>query len=606
MAKRRSVLFRFGLMEAGLVLTVLLGLSACSSSSGDGDSGGSSGASAVPVPGTVNTKEIGGTNLTVQSAYGEGSVGPTGFTISVSPESSQLLFVEDGNGAIRGLAFAVTRGVGEEQAIQIDATSTALGLIFVSPGLATTDPNLALTRISEFKALPSFAAVVTFLKSALPTQNLTTLKDGQLNDLLSTCITDWLKDEPIRIALRGQSSSASQFIASVAATIRSVTSWVVPIATAAPAPQEITQYEAGKVRFSKPNSPSNPAAVPVTIENGGYRFVKIYKVPYDLENKVVFNELKEVPTPPNNLKGIVPLGLTNIFVGRAGDPTTIQDTVNLSPSRSKVQYWIVGPGFGGLPSGDLPVEAGHSAHGFTNAVDVLSGRNTFIEYFVPPFMKVIAGNALSDEEVKLIVTILVDAATGKLPTPAENIYTFCCKEGADLKERAAAMMSYLKLLLTELARHPEAALEAKDLVKRLNRVDSIFGTYNLLVASYHFLTLPHVDFVELKNGWLGAWSGTMTSTCPQWYSGPMTFWIQPTANVDTNFDGRLSVTPFPFLPIAPGSDIGYSWSPGYKGNTAVNPDMTLNGDSLTLTDTSHCQTATMSRGGIIPGCPTCK
>lgn len=575
MAPRRSIVFRFGLMEAGLVLAVLLGLSACSISSGDDDSGESSVASTVPMPGTVNTKEIGGSGLAVFSAYAnDAPVTSQGFSTTVASHSPQLLVARDNAGGVRGLAISYQGA----PTIQIDAESTAIALVFLSPGILTLDSIEAGIRIDEYRFLASCVNLATFLRTNLPTKNLTALRDGQdLPTHLTACINEWLSTQSVQIPLLAATAQATTTPSSVGAT-------VVPTASPKPA-------DAGRVHFIFTNTPGDPTNTQVKVQNFGWRYTRLYKVAYDLNNNIL--QWNRLPLS-DNLKGVAPLSWGAIFTANVDNPTEISDVLHRPTNLSKIQYWVIGPGWQkpATADTDLPSALGHGPHTWSNPEDISLGRDTILEYWIPPILGIIDPTGFT----KVLAAFI---KLGKNSLNAQDAYVLCCNTDATLKERATAMFNLMFSLLDLLESHPEAgAVGLKKLVEGIGFVDKIFQTANFIKAAKDYTQVPHVDFIEIKNGWLGAWSGTMTSTCSQWYSGPMTFWIQLDKEKFEPFDGRLLVTPFPFL--------GYAWNPDYKGNTAVGPDMTLNGDSLTLSDTLHCQTATMSRGGTIPGCPECK
>jgi hypothetical protein len=75
----------------------------------EGASSSNSSASIIQVKGTVNSGEIGGSNLTVLSAQQDSTspIQTETFTTTISTRNPQLLFIQDANEVIRGLTFSI-------------------------------------------------------------------------------------------------------------------------------------------------------------------------------------------------------------------------------------------------------------------------------------------------------------------------------------------------------------------------------------------------------------------------------------------------------------------------------------------------------------------
>ena len=100
--------------------------------SGCGSGGGaSSSSSSRTVTGSINLSQIGGSNLTVVSAFQQGStVSAQGqFTTPASALGSQLLGVTDGAGNLRSLTITVPN---LQSTTTFDANSTALVLVLLN------------------------------------------------------------------------------------------------------------------------------------------------------------------------------------------------------------------------------------------------------------------------------------------------------------------------------------------------------------------------------------------------------------------------------------------------------------------------------------------
>lgn len=139
-------------MNAGRVVRpILVGglmfLTACSGG-GEGPPTSNTSASTIQVKGTVNSGEIGGTGLTVVSALQDSTSPISGdaYSTTISTAGPQLLLIQDENEVIRGLTFSVKDDLSSStlpRTLLTDATSTALALLLLSPGVTPSDWSLA-------------------------------------------------------------------------------------------------------------------------------------------------------------------------------------------------------------------------------------------------------------------------------------------------------------------------------------------------------------------------------------------------------------------------------------------------------------------------------
>lgn len=113
---------------------------------GCGGGGGSVGGRTTTVTGTVNMSQIGGSGLAIQTAIeANAPVSAQGtFSTQTSASASHLIFVTDGASKVRavGIANPLTA-----QTMPLDATSTALVLVMITPGILTFDPTQTNQRI---------------------------------------------------------------------------------------------------------------------------------------------------------------------------------------------------------------------------------------------------------------------------------------------------------------------------------------------------------------------------------------------------------------------------------------------------------------------------
>jgi hypothetical protein len=152
------------------------------------------------VPVQVSLAEIGGGDLTIPSLYqGQIAVGSGGIAaLTQSTVGAQLHLVTDPLGKLRAAAITVPSLFGTAApAIVFDARTTALALIFLTPGILTVDPTEAAKRLAQIATLSDFSALVTFLGQNLPLTALGDLATGTtLPNLMSGCIGQYFLSSP--------------------------------------------------------------------------------------------------------------------------------------------------------------------------------------------------------------------------------------------------------------------------------------------------------------------------------------------------------------------------------------------------------------------------
>jgi hypothetical protein len=172
---------------------LLSGLPACDGGAQDEAAAATTGGTPLLVTadigGLVDAKQIGGANLATRSAYRDSAIvdAAGAFTTTVSQEGAQMLVVTDGARQVRGLAVSLP-GISP----RIDAASTALTLLFMTPGILTTTPAEAVAALDILQGLASFAALSQYLAQNLPKSSLAVLAGGtQLEALKAACIAEY-------------------------------------------------------------------------------------------------------------------------------------------------------------------------------------------------------------------------------------------------------------------------------------------------------------------------------------------------------------------------------------------------------------------------------
>ncbi len=312
----------FKFISIGLIVAFL---SSIVVSCGGHDDGGSSYNSPPPsstavVVGTISREEIGGTNLVVKSAHQPtDSIITNGtFTTTVSTNGTQLLIIKDLSNELRGFSLSVVDPASGQASIQnIDATSTALSLLFLTPGITTVDIAETQATIAALKNLVSFQQFVNFLKINLPQSSLSGLMGSSAaQTLLINCVNEY-------------------------------------ISTAGAAKTAYTQRAANAVITPSPSDGSfvidsidstNEQSTKIELANYGLRYVNVYKRFLDEYSKEI-QPIAVVEKPMNGRTGV---SWGSIFSKTINKPTLKDDMVDFSDDSGSntVQYWIVGPGWG--------------------------------------------------------------------------------------------------------------------------------------------------------------------------------------------------------------------------------------------------------------------
>jgi len=421
----------------------MLGLQGCGGGGG-GPSGPPTQQATQQASGQVKTDEIGGTGLKVLSAYQESApVDENGsFTTRVSQVGAQLLFLLDSNGALRGLSLSIPPR-GRRALLTFDAESTALSLLFLTPGILSIEPDEAQSRIEELKGLSSFSDVVNFLKQELPQKGIPDIvKEEEYNELLSKCIEEWLQK---------QTSKSRDLV---------------------PSPAQVDYFEVSV------KDQSNPSKVVFELKNKAFRFVNVYRRVLDSEGKEI--KVDSIANGLNSMSGAKPASWGSIFTLTFAEPTTIEDTVNfLQPQIGICQYWIRGPGFA-LGSETLPPSITDSA--------LDAWGLTIVCYFVLPIVN-LCGSQISltgdisqkAREIWKAITTLID-----IGSQIDKLIN-----ASDVKSQTAALCDIVVTILGFLSK--EVLLQTV-----LAYASLAFSSANYIIAAYYLTTCDCVSKIEVR------------------------------------------------------------------------------------------------------------
>jgi hypothetical protein len=251
------------------------------------------------ISGTINANEIGGSNLTIWSAFKQNSfVSNQQYTTKVSKMGTQLLFVTDGNHQLRGLTLSKLNNQ-QPLLLNCDAISTAYSLLFLSPGIATINSDSTNARMNRFSSLTTFQNLVIYLRNNLPSSSLTNLiSQNQTKSLIFDCISEYTGIDTL---------------------------------------SNLDTYE----NFFSVQKISDPNYDKFELKNNGWRFAKVIRRDIITDNQPP--RRTEVIFDPMN--GIVPLSIGSIFSLTTGNPTTEINQKSKETDITKYEFWVLGPGF---------------------------------------------------------------------------------------------------------------------------------------------------------------------------------------------------------------------------------------------------------------------
>ena len=291
----------------------------------------------VDVNGTINTNEIGGSDLLVQSLYKQNCQVTSGqYATKVSNVGTQLLFITDGSQQLRGLTLSKL----ENQNPSLhsgDALSTAFSLMFLSPGIATINSDSTNARLNRFVGLQSFQNLVGYLRNNLTTNSLSfLLSQNPLQSLLYNSISEYSGIDTLNLS-RGEEN----------------------------------YFDVKKIEDANVDK--------FELKNSGWRYAKVVRRDIIDDNQPP----RHTETIFDAMEGVTPLSIGSIFSLSSGSAKIETKQKNKEPDISKYEFWVLGLGFKNpnpypLPN-DIQLE-------YNTAV-----INTMIFYVVFPIIELISG-----------------------------------------------------------------------------------------------------------------------------------------------------------------------------------------------------------------------
>lgn len=488
---RRRELLRF-LTRIG-ALAGIGPLAACGGGTIAG-SGNPSPVTAVPafssriITGTVDGTQIGGNLLRVQTPYQlMGPVQAGAFSTLVSTAGAQLLLVTDDSARLRALSVVLP----SDSQATINASSTALGILFVSDGITTVNADEAAAVGVKLKNQPQFPAFASYLATQLPMKDVLTLAgDAQFNSLRDAVVTAYL----------------SSVNANVTASLRHTAMAARPSSVEANL-QAVTGLNTGLVdgSYSDPTLANNNKAA-VSLTNNGYRFVAVGRQELNASRSEIGAAIPTLVGAQNVLPTIFPNLISGVNltswgnlatsqVGSAGSATDLFDA-SIRTNVAFYDYFVVGPGLG------------------TNLVKVPSSLNnlrvgpatlaTLLFYGIGPMLDMVSGGPAILKKLGQVVadTSKVDELVSTLEGAGINGLGFqSSAESGDTQNIKGATVDFalavtgLAGLLTVAA--PEFAALAF-FATVTGAVSALFSARSYLQTVKNLSTAPSVGVVEVQ------------------------------------------------------------------------------------------------------------
>ena len=282
---------------------------------GCGGGGAAPAAQVEGVTGSLNVSQIGGSQLKVFSVFdGLAEVVNGSFTTKVSEDMLQTLLVSDGNEKLRAMTIHISG-----KPLAVDASSTAVAIVFLTPGISTLDKTTGAARVLAIQAAAGFAAFLQLLQAAMLTQDLPT-------------------------ALAVPAIRAARDV-----VVQQVTAWIE--AQALESPQEVVnQSQSDGYLVVKKDDTSTNTELKIQLSNEGFRFVKVVrKEEFNGLNQLAVPVLQGSPTKNSiiggrggaSIAGFVSLA----FGGALGAPGGATDAIDQSLHKAdRLTYYVRGLG----------------------------------------------------------------------------------------------------------------------------------------------------------------------------------------------------------------------------------------------------------------------
>jgi len=394
---------------------------------GCGGGGGNGGPAATPsltiaARGTVNIPGISGKATKIISAYADNPAAVSGgqFGVNVSSQVVHVILATDANNTVSGMSISVPIG-GAEQTIIVDASSTAIALIFLTPGIVTEKPDEARSRLQKIANLSQYGAFRDALASAMANSAL-----------------------PTAVAVPGVQTAYATCVKSYIEANRSVHRRGRLITTDNSGRDDSTlNFTLGDV--------SSPAQVLLTISNADLRVLQVYRK--DFPTSGALPTIQRL----DDLTGAEGASLGSLISGQIGDPTTKTIALNMGGSGAyRVEFFFRGMG----TTSNLTI-ASDMRNAFVGTEAVNSATiKTILWNFVVPLLNFVLGftYAPSDDVKPWIDAISILLSDAGMADALNDFYTKLT-QGANAIEMSSAAVA--------VAEAAFGALQTADILKEI-------------------------------------------------------------------------------------------------------------------------------------------
>ncbi len=363
----------------------------------------------VTARGTVDAAQFGGGSLNVLSVLQFGSpVSEGGFQTQVSQEAPHILLLVDGSGRVRGLALS-RPGV----PLRFDATSTAVALVVMSPGIYSANPQETEAAITLLNGLGPFQTMVSALASFLPTMDLgSVLAQPEVQTAFEAVMVAFLDVQAV-----------------------------------SPRTEEEKLNGDGKLVVQRdPNT--DASTIKYGFSNQGWRYVSMLRETVDPANQRLLTvpalDGSPLPGQTNIVSGATALSLGNLFTNTVGNPGSASDVVDLSGGPiSEVLYYVKGIGNPfhaeneALPS---RINEAQFAPGRADVADTL----TMVYYILLPFLEPFMGGLKKTPALAQLAEDL--ASSVDVVTHTSNVIAAKIASFGDLKGLTGALIDVVQPL----------------------------------------------------------------------------------------------------------------------------------------------------------------
>lgn len=437
----------------------------------------------LAVSGTISMKDFGEGSLNILSLRDPDNTGTIdsigNFKTIVSRNGCQLLFVTDDAGELRGLAISILKY--EEDGIdnlEINAESSLLGVLMLSPGIISVSRDAVRSRIAEFRTISRYQETLDIFKQRLPKEKL----------------TDILSDESIKTSLREITDA-----------------WFENFS-------EYDQITPGKMHsrvkggsFLNLTFPEKvEGAIEVELSNRNWRHVKLLSRALNRDGVLVNNG---VVVEARDVKGGISGTWGTFLTGTLGSPTKFKFNQHFGPIGNcensdnfvaKREYWIIGPGAAQV---DLQLEIPGDIYSEAT-IYWQEANGTALDYVIFPFINMVIGvrdlkNYFKSEEATLLYKDL-STKYGQAKQ-VKNFIDVLEKDGIDKAKAIEAALADLAVfmvgvMINEAASSSDPAFRAigKFLGAIATSLNLLMDGLNLAVVTNHLMVNPRIIKHEME------------------------------------------------------------------------------------------------------------